>query len=250
MRHTFSRINPNTTHLQRPYRDYQALAIEQRTDFWPVPPDTSLPPQIQHIGRLNPLKSWDHTPEQRGRRQVSDSFIDSPNILAAAANLTLELENRARWLAERATVKVDEGSAKTGGHKLEATLPLELGDDFANAQAQIGFYSQYNRIPRKRAAALHLGHLSIEVSGTNTAQNERFWTYASMGSYMLDLVHIDTSGYEPTVLYGPSLMNGFELRDMLTFVENSAPDAMLSPQAYGLHVLQDPALAPEQPALV
>lgn len=241
MRRTFSRMNPNQSALQRPYRAYQALVAEQWSNVCPIPPDERIPVQVRHIQRVRPLLHYGRSAEQRARRETTATHFENPRLLAAAGELALELEERARWLAEHGTV-ITDGTTRNGSHcRLEATLPLADSPDCTDTQAEIGLYSERVVLQGKRRRVPHLGYLSVKLSGKTAERDERFWTYASVSSTLLSLAHPDTAGYTPTALYDTALIDGFELRDMLTFVENKAPGARLPQQPYPTHVVESPA---------
>jgi hypothetical protein len=236
MRHTFSRINPNAT-MRAQYRAYQAIAVDRQGKT--LQPE--LPTEVQHIQDVQVLPVWGNTPEQQKPKAVLNHCFEHPGLLSAAGNLALELEERARWLAQRGEVITDKitGNGRTRTHGLESVVPLVVTGNFTDVRATVGLYSELRQVPKQRERVAHLGYLSIVLQGTNTAVDEQFSTYAGISSNVINLAHPETAGSPPKFLDGSLLVDAFELRDMLTFVEN-APDAALPQQRYPSHVMHDP----------
>jgi hypothetical protein len=203
-----------------------------------MPASPELPPEVQHLQRINVLPTWNDKPELK-KPKADLERIQDPRLLTAVGGLALELEERAGWLVARGTpVEQDTDNAKK--YSRVADVSLTVAGDFTNVSARVGLHSRPEKIPGKRAPITRLGYLSIEVNGTNTALDKRFWTYASISSNVLNLGHPEGLTFEQPSLTGSLLVDAFELRDMLTFVENNAPDAALPQQPYPSHVMHDP----------
>jgi len=143
---------------------------------------------------------------------------------------------RVRWLAEQGETIRDHDTVVHGRkthNSLRAAIPLTVGEDFSHVSATIGLAGGYTQGPGKKST-VHLSDISIEVSGLHTTEG-KFWNYASIGSSLLDAAYPRPDSIL-TSISPASLIEAFELRDMLTFVENNAPDALLLPQPYDRHI--------------
>ncbi len=239
-------MSPHHSALQVPYNAYQALVAAQWADTWPTPPVQTLPAEIRHIQRARPVRRSTDTPDLDVIKDNIDYDITDVRILAAAGDMALELIERARWLTHYSQ-DVRQRETPEGRHGIEATLPLAIpGDDYVDATARVSLRGTYRHVFRTSTNAVHLDHVGVEIYGRHAGTGRPFWTHASVGSAILNLAQPRTANHTTKILYGPSLVEGFELRDMLTSAENWAPDSRLPQQPYPTHIAHDPvAVSPE-----
>jgi hypothetical protein len=224
MRHTFTRMDPSDSELSPYFTAYQALATDPTKHNLQPPPE--LPVELGHLHNVSVTQSWDDTAKQRLHTRTLERHIKDKATLIAAGQLGLELGERTRWLIKRGQI-VPAKSNKTA-----ATLPLTPKEPYANAVAEIELSDISSQLQNR---ALSPGGIVIAISGFNTVIDKRFWTYASIKDPLFRLAYPQSST-PPRILDGPSLVDAFEMRDMLTYIENNAPDALLPPQQYASHV--------------
>ena len=237
--------------LRAPYEAYQLLVGHQWNDTHPTPPNPYVPAEIRHIGRVSTGKR--HTDPQdiaAARESLRGSFND-PRLLKAAGILTLELEERARFLARRGETIKDAtvgGKGQARLHEWKARVPLTgaTGD----VKALVTFSSDFKHRLGGHRLLPHLRYLGVEMGRGEPEDEEHGWVHTAFYSTLLDLAHPDMASQQQVSIHGGDLVCVFGMSDAIRYAENAyrtprgARAGGLSRQLYPKHIMHEDMAAP------